>query len=192
MPYNQAPPEIGKALPDAFQALAASPTPPDSVLNFLSSLNSVLNGLIGVAITVIVVAFFVYLVRWVIAPDGSDEQRVAGRGSFRAMMGLFLAVDIWWIMKLVGSIIVLSPLTQYAFFLASFILLTCWSLFGITDGALTLLGKLTDWILDTLARAIYPSHETNGVSDWSPHKWSKATLRLLIISILMVGAFLTY
>ena len=185
MPNNAPPSDIGDGLRAIVEA-AASSAPPQSVLNMLGSISTILNAAIGLAITLVVVTFFVYLIRWVVASDGSEEQKIGARGVLRAMIALFLGINIWWIMRLLSTIVALSPVTEYALFIGFFILLTCWSLFGIADGVVVLIAQLTDRILDGLARLIQSLRGVNDPPEWSPRSWSKALLRVGVLGLLLI------
>ena len=183
MPDNSPPPDLGSGLQAIGQALTASSTPPDVLVNALTSFSTILNACIGLAITIIVIAFFAYLVRWVVASDGSENQKIAARGAFRAFLALFLGINIWWIMRLLDAIFALSPVTEYALFLLFFVLLTCWSLFGITDSVIAFIGAATDWILDTIAGLV--SREAEGAQP-SFGKWSRAFWRVVILAVIFI------
>ena len=182
MPDNSPPPDLGSGLQAIGQALTASSTPPDVLVNALTSFSTILNACIGLAITIIIIAFFAYLVRWVVASDGSENQKIAARGTFRALIALFLGINIWWIMRLLDAIFALSPVTEYALFLLFFVLLTCWSLFGITDSVVTMIGEMTDWILNKITGALAREEGTELRFGF----WSRAFWRVVILAVIFI------
>lgn len=104
----------------------------------LTSINTFLNAVIGLLISLAVVTFFLYLFGWLMAQPGTALHSRSVRGSFRAAIVIFLMVDIWGIIRLVNNLVLLSDVTAYGIFFFAFLLLGFWSLFGAGDAFVAL------------------------------------------------------
>jgi hypothetical protein len=170
-----------QSIQDVARSLAASTTPPDVAMNMLGSVNALLNACIGVSITLIVLAFLVFLFRWVIAEPESESHKIAIKGATRAAIATFLSVNIWFLIRAVDSVMALSNAAGYGIVLFSFVILTCWSFLSIGESFIVILSQATDWVLDTLTDGI----RKIGGEYSSMQRISRTNLRMIIFAALI-------
>ena len=143
--YNNSPlTTMGLGANETFHLLASSPILPESANNFISSVGNFLNGLVGLLITLLVLAFVLFLALWLFAPDKSDAQKVGIRGSYKAVIALFIGFNMWAFIRLLDAFVSLSPIATFLVFLSSLVLLTSWSLFSVGDGLTRLISLGVD------------------------------------------------
>ncbi|MBM3272018.1 hypothetical protein FJY94_01895 [Candidatus Kaiserbacteria bacterium] len=183
---------FGAAVPHMWHALAVSPTLPQDVLNVLTAANTMLNDGVGLVVTALVLAFVTFLLRWAVAADKSMEQQCSARGAFRSFLALFLTLHIWAIMNVLMTAAGLSPVMAYILFVASFILVGAGALFGIADSALVLIGKGADACIDFAVRRVQRYMGSTNDSEWRLSMWSAASLRLLVLAVLMTALFVVW
>lgn len=130
-------------------APAVSPSAdPQTALAVLDYVNSIVNASIPIIITLVMVAAFVHIFRWVKAEQDSEEYKSAIKGATRGLIALFIMVNIWTVIRLVDGVAALSPLAAYTIFFLSFLIFGFWSLFSIGDSFVALLSKSVDLVLD--------------------------------------------
>ena len=151
---------MGLGANETYHLLASSTILPESANNFISAVGTFVNGLVGLCILTLALAFAVFLILWVFASDGSDAQKIGVRGSYRAVLALFMLFNMWAFLRLLDAIASLSPIATFLVFLGSFILLTSWSLFSVGDGLTYLISlgvNASITCVDILLCKLFPS-----------------------------------
>ncbi len=123
---------------------------PESAWAALQFTNTLFNALIGLFITLAVVVFFGYLLGWVIAKENSESRQAAIKGATRAMIALFLMVNIWSIFWMLNGVLAFSDVTASVLFIAAVLLFGFWSLFSLGDSFIRLLSQILEYFLDAL------------------------------------------
>lgn len=124
----------------------------DTVTNDAYVITRVLNGCIGLIITLAIITLFLYLLRWVFSGTDPVRIRIAAKGAMRSAAALFLMVNIWFVIRLLNKIVDISPLTAYAIFAVSFVIWGAWSVFGIGDSLLRLFAQAASSAINALMR----------------------------------------
>lgn len=134
---------IGREIVDALASGEA-----DAALHVVEGASAVLNSLIGVVITLIVLSFLVYLYRWAVSREQYDERMRAIEGVTRSAAALFLAINVWVIIRALNVVFHFNYLTVYVGFFLCFMLLCCWSLFNIGESFVKLIHRSVDGIVN--------------------------------------------
>jgi hypothetical protein len=151
MPDTNPPPAALDGLHQIQTNLAADFATPEATAATLVFINTFINAAIGLLITIAVVAFFMYLISWVIAQPDSELQKTSIRGATRSLMALFLMINIWSIVRILQALMGLSGVILYAVFFLAFLLLGFWSLFSLGDGFVRLISYVANYCVDAVA-----------------------------------------
>ncbi len=116
--------------------------------------NFFINLLIPVTFGIAVVAFFVFLLRYIFAKEKTAQSREYIKGATRAFIVIFIMANIWNIMGMVNWVMALSPITMYMTVIFAFILLGAWSLFAVGDALMAVFSYLFKWLIDASADTV--------------------------------------
>jgi len=155
----------------------------EAALQTLGFANTFLNASIGLFITTDIIAFFAYLLCWIFAKSDTELERTATRGATRSFIALFLMVNIWGIMRLIMSVVYLSPVTEYAVFFGAFFILGFWTLFSVGDGFVRLLSYALDVIFMNLEQTVRILAGRFALSRRLVLPLKTGTLRLILIVV---------
>lgn len=144
----------GDAVVQSISALSQKSDLPEGVLNVMSNINTMLNAGIGLVITLTVLLLLLQLFRWALHRRDDEKAHDAAIGAMRALVALFLSVDVWFIIRLAQRVVDISPVVAYGVVMFSFLLLGAWSLFGIGRIVLDALSVALNWCLDLALRLI--------------------------------------
>ena len=95
-----------------------------------------------------ILVFFVFLFRYVIEREHATKSREYIKGATRALIALFLMVNMWNILNVIDSIGAFSPITMNALIIFAFFVFGMWSLFGIGDALVDVFVKSFTWLVD--------------------------------------------
>lgn len=95
-------------------------------------------------------------------------------------------INIWFIVRLVDNVIVLSPVIAYAVFFFSFFLLGFWSLFGAGAGFIRLISEATNWIVDICKAALRRYETRSPAAAKYLSRVGDKTLRVLVLGTLFL------
>ena len=127
------PSEIKTVIPDIGYILAASSSPPASVMNLIASANTLLNAAIGLALTLVIVAWMFHIARWAILGRVSTLGKASVVGATRAFFAFFVLINIWFFFRIIQLFMNIAPPVAYAIMLFSVVLVCCWSLLNVGE-----------------------------------------------------------
>lgn len=134
--------------------IAASFATPAQTFNTFVFINATLNALIGLVITLGVLAFLVHVFRWLISAERSELRRESIRGATRSLVALFLMVNVWSIFRTFDALLNLSDIAAFTVFFTAFVLFAFWSLFSLGDGMVQIISFTFEKIVDNLEEAV--------------------------------------
>ncbi|MEK7628310.1 MAG: hypothetical protein AAB421_02750 [Patescibacteria group bacterium] len=164
---------------DVVQMMSSDATK-DAALAIVQNAGAVLNDLVGIVITLIILAFLVYLYRWAVCGANQDERLQAIAGATRSAAALFLAVNIWVVIRALQAVFSFSYTTVYIGLFFFLFLLGFWSLFNLGDSFVRLLTRFADGvanILGGLGYGLFNSSQPISVVQ-------RAVIRLVIVFLI--------
>lgn len=170
-------------LPETFEMLTGSTTAHDSMLNLFGEIEIFINFLNWVAPALLVITFFTYLIRWVLAEDKSITQKVSAGGVWRSLLAMFLLFNIYAVLSTLMYISNISVFAAYWIFILSFVLILFWSFLNLGENIVVIFSQIFNNVLDYLVIKIQNKIGKNP-SDYSFSLRSSFFLKFIIVLVL--------
>lgn len=156
----------------------------DLLLQKLSELNAFANGMIGLCITIVIIAFFVYLITWLFSSQGTELEKESIKGAMRSFLVIFIMVNIWFIVRVLQWVANISPVVATLVFTGVMILTCFWSLFGLGAAVSNAMSATLNAFLDI---AVSWYRRLRGIDEHDlQSKWQRYGLRLTVFFVIGV------
>lgn len=160
-----------------------------AIHNISYAINDIISAAVPIILSVALLAFFAYLLRYIFAVDGSPDARASMRGATRALIALFWMSNVWGIVRMLEIIADFSPATAYLIMLMTMLVFGFWSLFAIGETVIASISAVLKWVTEILLSALKAVIAGTALGSLLERSDPDAT-RLFVLVALVIGGFL--